>query len=293
MPLASPRFLGRFTPHAFVLCAVGMFLLMAAPLSAQNLSPIYQASQSNPFSALVGEKRERRSDRVSRVTHQKYVLASDDRAFLFEARGNEGRITFLCGPEDNRLDCRLDPAGGATEIYLVSATRGPRGDVIYKSVEGETLLRIASYGGATVYWPGDGRGSAASKSFGDERALSLPAADLETAQRRAGSATAIISALTGAPIVFDIGLAAEADPRDVGVLADAIIVTAKGLKRVADDPTAARIIASRIDTVRFRVAETSAINLFEETLTIYYQPSMDVAGRPSSFAVEKFLEETL
>ena len=273
--------------------AVSSLLLTAPPALGQNAAPVLTTAQSNPFSALVGEKRERRAPRQQRASYQKYVLASDDRAFLFETRAHENRIMFLCGPEDKRLDCQLDPEGGATEIYLLTATRGPRGDVIYKSAEGETLLRIASYGGATVYWPGDGRGAAASKSFGEERALSLPPASFETARRRAASATGIISALTGAPIVFDPGVEEPSDRGNATVLADAVIVTAKGLKSVADDPTGARIIASRIRNVRFRVAEAPSINLFENTLTIYYQPNMDIAGRPSSLAIEKFLEESL
>lgn len=281
------------TLHSAALAAAvaAMSLIGAPPALSQQ--PVQVAAQSNPFSALVGEKRERRERRSTRVTHQKYILASDDRAFLFESRGNDHRIRFLCGAEDNRLDCRLDPEGAAAEIYQLSATRGPRGDIIYKSVEGETLLRIASYGGATVYWPGDGRGSAASKSFGDEEPLALAPASIDTATRRAGSATAIISALTGAPIIFDIGNTSRSPTQDASVLADAIMVTAKGIKKVADDPTGARIIASRISEVRFRVADAPSINLFENVLTIYYQPSAEIAGRPSSFAIEKYLEETL
>lgn len=252
------------------------------------------AAEPNPFSELVGKKHERRSDRAGRVKIERYVLASDDRAFLFEDRSGEARVKFLCGPNDPRLDCTLDPQGQAAEIYELTATRGPRGDVFYKTAEGDTMLRIASYGGATVFWPGEAQGLAASKSFGDDEALRLAEADFEAAKRRAQSATAIISALTGAPIIFDVGSPSSAEEEvDASVLADAVVRAAKGVKDVADDPTGARILASRIGRVSFAAADAPGVGLEGEALAIRYVPGGDVEDRPSSAAVARFLEESL
>jgi hypothetical protein len=143
------------------------------------------AQSSDPFSALVGKKRQRPTARAKRITIERYVLASDDRALLFEDRSNEARVQFLCGPGDPRFDCTIDPEDPAAEIYQIKPTRGPRGDLIYKNAEGDTMMRIASYGGATVFWPGETRGLAASKSFGDDASLRLDFADYATAMRPA------------------------------------------------------------------------------------------------------------
>ena len=275
---------------ALGLSASGVAYGQNAP--ADETAPIYVQS-SDPFSALVGKRRERRPERARRSKVERYVLASDDRAFLFEDRSSEARLKFLCKPDDERIDCTIDPTGPAAEIYRLAPTRGPRGDIIYKNAEGDTLLRMASYGGATVFWPGSFQGLAASKSFGDDAALRLVPQSYATVVRRANGATAAISALTGAPIVFDLTSAPEMPSRDNAVLADAIVRAAKGIQDVAGDPTGARIISGRINKVLFTPADAPGVALEGETLVIGYVPGADIDGRPSSAAIARFLEETL
>ncbi len=271
---------------ALTLAASAAFAVPAS-VAAQQVP----SADANPFSALVGERQGRREARSQRSKIERYVLASDDRAFLFEDRGGEARVKFLCGPSDQRLDCVIDREGPAAEIYLLSAIRAPRGDVIYKNAEGDTFLRIASYGGATVYWPGETQGAGASKSFGDDTSLALEHTSYETVLRRAQGGTALISALTGAPIVFDPG---KLDlSTDHSVLADAVVTAAKGLKTVADDPTGARVIASRIGRVSFIRDTAPSVVLNENILEIRYVPDRDIRGRPSSASVAHYLEETL
>ena len=277
---------------AAALCAG--FLLFSPPASAQTEPPLVLAqSQSDPFSALVGKRRKRTAERSARGKVERYVLAGDERAFLFEDRSSEARVRFLCTPADPRVGCVIDPQGPSPEIYILTATRGPRGDVIYKNSQGDALLRIASYGGATVFWPGETQGLAASKSFGDDPALVLEFEERETAIRRAQSATAILSAVTGAPIIFDIGAAPNAEGANAAVLADAVVVTAKAVKDVADDPTGARVIASRITRATFIRDTEPGVQLNETALEIRYTPAQDISGRPSSAEIVRFLEESL
>jgi hypothetical protein len=270
-------------------------LCVAGPAAAESFHITFVASAqstSNPFSALVGERRERPAERQGAPV-ERYVLASDDRALLIQARTRTARVKFLCGPEDPRLDCTLDPEAPAAEIYLLTVTRGPRGDSIFKNADGEPLLRIASYGGATVFWPGEGQGNAASKSFGDDRGVELARTDLETAERRAKSATAVISALAGAPITFDIVSAPPGENADAAVLADAVVRAAIGIKKVADDPTGARALAERVKRVVFDVGSAPGVSFDGAALLVTYVPDQDIAGRPSSRVVERFLEESL
>ncbi len=248
---------------------------------------------SNPFAALVGKRRARAADRVTNASVERYVLASDDRAFVLEAFANEARLEFLCGPDDPRIDCIIDPQGPAAEIFKVSVTRGPRGDIIYKNAAGKEMLRIASYGGATVYWPGEGDGLAASKSFGASPPLRLIFEDFDAARRRAQSASEIVSAAVGATIIFDVGAAPAAQGANAAVLADAVVRAAKGVKDVAHDPTGARVLAQRVKRVVFQSDETVSISLADGVLTIRYVPGRDIDGRASSDAVVRFLEAAL
>ncbi len=285
-------------PWNIIAALTAAALCVVAPAGAEA-SPAQLAvaqSSSNPFSALVGEKRERRAERQGAPV-ERYVLASDDRALLIQARTRTARVKFLCGPSDERIECTLDPDNPSPEIYLLTVTRGPRGDSIFKDPDGATLLRIASYGGATVFWPGEAQGQAASKSFGDDRTVELAFADFATAERRAKSATAVISALTGAPITFDIAPEVVAslagENANAAVLADAVVRAAKGIKEVADDPTGARALAERINRVLFEIGSSPTVAFDGQALLVTFVPDQDIAGRPSSRAIERFLEESL
>lgn len=302
-----------------------------AILSSAAAEPSQQAhreisEQAGPFGALLGRRgpRDEREDREREV--ERYVVSADGRVFLFAHEGAHGRIKFLCHEGDARLDCRVDPSGPAEEIFKVTADRGPRGDLIFKNREGEPLLRLAPYGGATVFWPGDPYGQAASKSFGeDEGALDLPEETRADARARAQAAAANLSALTGSPIVFDIGpyrAAAEiltdagaaaapetpeaaedaeeaAEPdrargfRDASVLADAVARAAAGLYSVASDPTGARVLGARIAEVRFVPGPAPSLALEDKILTVTYNPQGGLDGRPSSSAISRYLEDNL
>ncbi|MEO1252175.1 MAG: DUF4908 domain-containing protein [Pseudomonadota bacterium] len=282
---------------AAVLLASAGLLIPAGGAAAQpyDLGPLTRAQDPiNPFSALVGERRETRREHPGAGEIERYVLATDNRALVIESQRRTARVKFLCAPGDLRLDCTLDPLSEAAEIYLLAATRGPRGDIIYKNAEGDTLLRRASYGGATVFWPGEERGRAASRSFGDDPPLRLAFADRETATRRATAATALISALAGSPIPFEIGPAPiDVIGADSSVLADAVVRAAKAMNAVAGDATGAQILGARIENVRFGVGPAPSVSLEKRTLRINYVPDQDIAGRPSSRAIERFLEESL
>lgn len=272
-----------------------LFAIFFAPVAGAQPVDVWTAQlpdSDNPFSALVGKPRQRRAAKEERIAIERYVLASDDRAFLFEDRANKARLKFLCGPDDLRIDCILDPFGPAPEIYELFVNRGPRGDIIYKNTSGDTMLRIASYGGATVYWPGDAGGAAASKSFGDDRPLTLQPATFGDAQRRAAAAGALISDRVAGSVIFDIGRL-RADEADATVLADAVMVAAKGVARVADDPIGAQAITEKVARVRFLPDAVPGIALNNRVLIIQYAPDGDLSGRPSSASIIRFLEETL
>lgn len=272
-----------------------MALLLAAlsavaPAMAQSARP--SSLRADPFSALVGKRQSAAEREAASAAVERYIVATDDRVFLFQSDAREGRIKFLCGDGDSRIDCIIDEETPAEEIHQLLQVRASRGDVTWNDRRGETMLRVAAYGGVTVFWPGDARGLAASKSFSEDPSLVLPFASIATAQKRAHAATAIISARVGAPITFNIGDPQPDAAGGAAVLADAVVRAASGVAKVAEDPTGARVIAARIRRVDF-VAGQPKVGLQKGVLNVEYNPMLDVEGRPSSAAIAKFLEDSL
>ncbi|MBB5517929.1 DUF4908 domain-containing protein [Amphiplicatus metriothermophilus] len=270
----------------------------------------------NPFSTLVGKRRER-ALRDEIPTVERFITASGERAFLLMRGNREARIQFLCAPGERRIDCQIDPDGRAEEIYALRMMRGPRGDLLFKDAEGETVLRITVHGGASVLWPGETQRRGAYRSVnGAGEALELAAADRAAALRRAERAGRLLSERVRADIRFVIpaaeegrragdalalapqsfaeeGAARVAANEDASVLADAIVRVAAGMSRVADDPTGARVLGARIATVRFTPAGAPSLALEGDALVVAYNAAQGAEGRPSSGAVARFLEESL
>ena len=274
-------------------CGLALVTVLAAVGAAQAQSPRPSSFSADPFSALVGKRSAEAARLDDAAQVERFVIATDDRVFLFQGGERDGRLRFLCGAGDTRMDCVIDETTPAEEIHLVTPTRAPRGDTVWRDKSGEALLRVSPYGGATVFWPGDPRGHAASKSFGEDPPLRLHFATLGVAEARAKRATALISAQVGKPILFDVGDPGTDETGEASVLADAVARAAKGLGRVAGDPTGARIIGARVRRVEFIVGRPPAVGLGEGVLTVRYDPAADAAGRPSSSEIARYLEEAL
>ncbi len=338
---ATRTSLGRLTARlAAAALALAVLGAEAGAEPADSARFAVKEPDADPFSALVGKRSDRASRKAKDAGIERFVVSSDGRVFLFSNRNGDARIKFLCRDNDPRLDCRIDPEGPAEEIVSISGAKGPRGDMIYKNGEGDLILRIGSYGGATVFWPGDNLGQAASKSYGDGDTLELQQAGRGTAIRRAQSAAAHLSAITGEAILFDIGprplrgplvasaaesgasrdslaasfsapasraaqpvgLLRESDAADAtsepprtnaAVLSDAVARVAAGMMQVADDPTGARYLGASIKTVKFVEGAPPSLSIDGSSLKVVFDPLGDIAGRPSSAAVAKFLEEAL
>lgn len=302
-----------------ILGAVLAAAALAAPALAGEGFAAGRARLADPFSALVGKG----GAPAAAAPVARFEVAADRRHFLLEGRVGPARMKFLCGENDPRIDCTLDPVAAAEEIFLATGVRGSRGDIIYRDADGETLLRLMPYGGATVSWPGRTQGEAASPTFGEDDALVLPPANHQDAVRRAARATQRLSAVAGSTILFDAGapamaaariaavpapragatfveapaaadaaLAAPAGP-EARVLADAVVRAAAGMAAVANDATGARVLGERIGVVRFRPGAPPRVSLDGRTMTIIYDPAADAEGRPSSRAIAKFLENSL
>jgi len=287
--------------------------------SRRTVVTVASYDASNPFNALVGLKRKRNKNKLRNLKRVRlYVLSDGEKSFLFHDTGSQARIQFLCGDADQRIECDLDEDGKSSEVYTLAATRAPRGDVIYKDSEGHTLLRIASYGGATVWWPGDIEARAASRSFSDLTEINLKVVNGRKALRRANRATALLSALTGKPIEFRTPLDGLVFPpteldqngtrlsgsQDAGAEArlennyesleplEQVFARSPGLREssvLAD----AILMTTRLLLVEFVRASNPSMSLENGHLKIGYNVAEGLQGRPSSAQIARFLEENL
>ena len=51
------------------------------------------------------------------------------------------------------------------EVWVISPSRGPRGDMLFKDDVGDVLLRVTKFGGVTVFTPRRPTGAAATMAF--------------------------------------------------------------------------------------------------------------------------------
>jgi hypothetical protein len=297
---------------AAALAAAGALCLSTAKAEDAVRPAVYALLlDDNPFNSLVS-KRGRNVAAPGASEVERYVTTDGARYFLFESTATSARIKFLCAPADPRVDCALP--GSPEEILTLAANRGPRGDLFYKSADGETVLRIAAHGGAIVSWPGAAETVGAVRTQAEAGDTLRLAADTSSgAQRRADAASAALMAELGRPISFDIGwraarslarpaafAAAEAaaplaqvSEGEASVLADAVARAAAGIERVARDRAGAKAVSERIASVRFVEAARPALALDGRTLIVSYNPGGGLAGRPSSSEVARFLEGVL
>ncbi|MEO1014052.1 MAG: DUF4908 domain-containing protein [Pseudomonadota bacterium] len=238
------------------------------------------AATLDPFSSLVRPSRQS-GDGKSRL--QRFTAAPDDRNFLLETRRNAARIQFLCAPADPRIACQIDPDRPTEEIFDLSAERGSRGDVLFRDSAGRLVVRVTPYGNATVYWPGEADGLAATKRDDDAGRLRLPMVRYVDVPLRAARAERLLSERFGATVKFDLEEATIANEfRPSPVLADAIVRVAAGFEIVAGEERAAAALKAR--PIRFRFVEGADPAAVGEPgeVTVTYRPRVGPEGRPGA-----------
>ena len=196
-------------------------------------------------------------------------------------------------PAARTLRYRMDSGGGfivdqttprpllkfddSPEVWVLSASRGPRGDMIYTSDAGRPLLRTTRLGGVTVFTPGRPDGSAAAP-VGAGAPLRLVSVGPAGLYRALLQASVRASRAAHHLIGFE---APDADPSSDGLVADTATVASEAVISVAADLEFRSVLGrvARIEIVRgARPAATLRGNQVEITIT----PTMGVAGRPSS-----------
>ena len=170
------------------------------------------------------------------------------------------------------------------EVWVLSASRGPRGDLIYTNDLGEPFLRATKLGGMTVF--------TARRPDGAPVALLGPCGPLRLSPL---GPVALYQRLVQASVRSTraaqhlIGYEAEgADINSDGLIADAAGVTMEAMIALAARP-GGRALLSRVGKVSFVSGPEPAVSVNAGMVAVIIVPSRGIAGRPSSERVLRAL----
>jgi hypothetical protein len=163
------------------------------------------------------------------------------------------------------------------EIWVLSPSHGPRGDIIYKNDLGEPVLRATRLGGVTVFTQRRPDGSAASL-WGPSTALRLtPIGPLALYQRLFQDSIRSTRAAQHL-IEFD---APDVDATSEILLADAATVATTAMVALSARADGRPVLA-RVSKIAFSIGARPAVMFKDGVVQITLVPSLGIAGRPSS-----------
>ncbi len=257
----------------------GVAAVLAAAIFAAGMpaSPA-RAAAADPFSTLLKPARQ---GAIGDTTLQHFAAAPDDRAFLLETGRGVARIQFLCAASDPRIACRIDADRPGEAIVDLSAERGSRGDVLFRDGAGRLVVRMTPYGNATVYWPGESEGRAATKREEYPGALRLTPFTYGEAAKRAARAESLLAEL-GVTVRLDVGalsIANEYSPAPA--LTDAVLRAAEAVEALADDADASPALKARPVTLRFVEGRQAGAASSGDDIVVTYIRAGGAAGAPS------------
>ena len=166
------------------------------------------------------------------------------------------------------------------EIWALTASHGPRGDVLYINDIGALMVRSTKLGGMTVYTTDRPEGAAAAvvgpaPAFRPK--LSPPGAFDER--------LVIVAARCSHAARHTVGVATTdkqvRDAKAEAIIADAATNVVEALTTLPYHP-AGRMALGRIGMVMFNVSRAPNVDLQHGVLSIDVVPSQGFAGRPSS-----------
>ena len=171
------------------------------------------------------------------------------------------------------------------EVWVLNASRGPRGDVLYKDDVGDTLLRATKLGGMTVFTSRRPQGSAAAL-VGATSPLRLTNIGAGALYQRMIQASIRSTRLTRHLIGFE---APDADANSAALIADTAALAADAVVNVAARPNG-RAAANRIGKVVLAKGPRPSVGLQRSALVIYVTPAQGLAGHPSSARIAQAIE---
>ena len=167
------------------------------------------------------------------------------------------------------------------ELWALTASPGPRGDVIYRNDMGQAVLRATRLGGLTLFTSGDPGGTAAASVGLVPAPRPPPVLGPEALFQVLVEASSRASRAAHHLIIFDAG-DALATPTTEPIFADAFILTADAIVRISTRGGAGHAACARVAKVHFVQGSDAAAALVGRIVQITIAPDLGVAGRPSS-----------
>jgi hypothetical protein len=162
------------------------------------------------------------------------------------------------------------------EVWVLRPQPAPRGDVLYMNDLGEPMLRATRLGGLTLFTE-DRPGGTAAALAGVSGALRLAQLSPQQLLERLAQASARATRAARRLIPFE----ADASPGSSAITADAAMVAAEAVSRIARR-TDAKTILARIGKIRLVEGRKASASLQQGVIEITVAPADGLAGRPSS-----------
>jgi hypothetical protein len=162
------------------------------------------------------------------------------------------------------------------EIWVLSSTRGPRGDVLYRDDSGQLFMKVTNLGGTILY--GVRPEGEAVAFMGPAAAIRLQALNAQALLQRLAQASVRASRAAGRLVVFD---APDVTSGSEAVYADAAAVAAEAVASIAQRKNGKKFV-QRIKRIQLVQTKKIEAHLVGDTLVVSIDPRRGVAGRPSS-----------
>jgi hypothetical protein len=171
------------------------------------------------------------------------------------------------------------------EVWVVSPSRGPRGDILFKDDVEDVLLRITKLGGVTVFTARRPMGAAATLE-GKAQPIHTVPAGLSTLFQRMALASARCTRTTHHLVAFD---APDADAHSAPALASAAITAMNGVVAASGHPQG-KAAEAHLGRVLLVHGPRSGATLQRGVLTIVVSPGDGFSGLPSSARIAQAIE---
>jgi hypothetical protein len=165
----------------------------------------------------------------------------------------------------------------SSEIWVLRAEAGPRGDTLYKNDTGRVVLRDTKIGGLILFTPRHREGEAAAVA-GPSSAIKLPVLGPKQLFQRLAVASSKVSTALRRQVAFEADTETQLGTAMVG---DAVIVVAGTLIRIAERPGGPQAL-SRITKVYITEGPRPVSEIRNGVLVIIVAPGQGLASRPSS-----------
>lgn len=173
----------------------------------------------------------------------------------------------------------------SAEIWVLTQSRGPRGDILFKDDVGDTLLRATKLGGMTVFTSRRPQGSAAAL-VGSTSPLRLTYTGPGALYQRMIQASIRCTRVTRHLVGFE---APDADAKSAALIADAASLAVDAVASVSTQASG-RAAANRIGKVIVAKGPKPMAWVSRGILIIYVTPSQGLAGHPSSAKIAQAIE---